>query len=110
MATTENVPITPGSGANIAADGIADKDATGATIWHQQVKLETGPEGSAYQVTYTQPIPTTSVPIERLLIGILVELRVLNYLTMSNVFPTEDLDALRAEEMINVGLPTDQEQ
>ena len=109
MAVTENVAITPGSGANIAADKITDLDSTATVISHQRVKLETGPDGVVYDVNRFTPIPISAARLEDLLLQLLVETRVLTGLTASNVSPNENLDALRDQVREDMNLSKDLE-
>jgi hypothetical protein len=55
---SDNVGYTPGSGATIAADNI------GGAL-HQRVKVTIGPDGvNAGDVSATNPLPTTTGPLE----------------------------------------------
>jgi hypothetical protein len=47
----DNVAITPGSGASIAADDIS-------SVYYQRVKISEGADGSATDVSSTNPLPT----------------------------------------------------
>lgn len=98
MATTENVPITAGTGTYVAVDAIVDKDTTGATINHQRVKLETGPDGTACDVSVFAPVPVVSAALENLLTSLLVELRVANVIALANNDPYGDLEQYRQDE------------
>ena len=49
----DNVPITAGSGTNIAADDIG-------SVWYQRVKPAWGADGSATDVSTSSPLPVTS--------------------------------------------------
>lgn len=50
----DNVPITAGTGTNIAADDIG-------SVWHQRVKVQHGADGSATDVSTASPLPTWSL-------------------------------------------------
>lgn len=46
----DNIAVTPGSGATVAADDIG-------SVWHQRVKLSIGPDGSAADAHDDRPVP-----------------------------------------------------
>jgi hypothetical protein len=107
--STENVGITPGSGANIAADQITDKDATGAVISHQRVKLETGPDGVVNDVSVYNPAPVADTVVISLLKQILIELRVANSLAIQNVDFLGSVEDYRRDENDALNTNLDQE-
>lgn len=57
---SDNVGYTPGSGATIAADNVGG-------VLHQRVKLSTGPDGTATDVSEATPLPVSPGPLEWLL-------------------------------------------
>lgn len=57
---SDNVGYTPGTGATIAADNV------GGAL-HQRVKLTSGADGTAVDVSPANPLPTDTGPLEWLL-------------------------------------------
>lgn len=57
---SDNVGFTPGTGAIIAADNVGG-------VLHQRVKLSTGPDGTATDVSEATPLPVSLGPLEWLL-------------------------------------------
>lgn len=49
---TDNITVTPGTGASIAADDVGG-------VLHQRVKMEFGADGSATDVSAANPLPIT---------------------------------------------------
>jgi hypothetical protein len=54
----DNVAVTPGSGVSIASDDIGG-------VQHQRVKIEFGVDGSATDVSTTNPLPTSLTNLEK---------------------------------------------
>lgn len=57
---SDNIGYTPGTGATIAADNVGG-------VLHQRVKLTAGADGTAVDVSPTNPLPTDTGPLEWLL-------------------------------------------
>jgi len=93
----DHVPITAGAGTSIATDAIADADAAGVVRHYQRVKIETGPDGVAADVSNANPWPNRDLSVGQLLSAVLVELRVLTTMLADQCDPTLDLEAIRRE-------------
>lgn len=94
----DGVQITAGAGTSVATDGIDDPGTpgvAGTTQHHQRVKIETGPDGAATDVSEFEPMPTNDEEAICLLRYILIELRVLNTLIQDQSYPSFDLNQLR---------------
>lgn len=93
----DNIAITPGAGASVATDEASTSGSTSAQHY-QRVKLTTGPDGVAVgDASELYPVPVRSVDVNRLLIDILVELRVLTSFFQNEMMPRVDADLLRQE-------------
>ena len=97
------VPITPGTGANIESDAITDAGSpgiAGVTRYHQRVKMETGPDGAARDVSLHDPVPVASQSIEEKLDDILSMLRVIAEILAQDARPLVDIDSLLNKEHV----------
>lgn len=96
----DNVPITPGSGTQIAADEVGG-------VFYQRVKIATGEDGTANDVSSSNPLPTQVIQGDNtLVVDYQPTLRQMLFALMYPNWLDRTLNAIRVAVINTIGTVT----